>query len=143
MCLFGVLETIGLRFDIGALQVVCVLLFVASFAIGLGIIPFLYTAEVYPTYAVSGASSAALTVNWLCNFIIGLIFPTLQNACGPYVFLIFAGIALFTCIFLILFIPETKQKSIEDIGRQVGWYHVDPTKVVPSARPSMDTETKP
>lgn len=143
MCIFGVLETIGLRFDIGALQVVCVLLFVASFAIGLGIIPFLYTAEVYPTYAVSGASSAALTVNWLCNFIIGLIFPTLQNACGPYVFLIFAGIAFFTCIFLVLFIPETKQKSIEDIGRHVGWYHVDPTKVVPSARPSLDNETKP
>ncbi|CAO3599952.1 unnamed protein product [Absidia cylindrospora] len=134
MCLFGVLEMIGLLFNIGALQVVCVLLFVASFAIGLGIIPFIYTAEVYPTYAVSGASSAALTVNWLCNFIIGLIFPTLQNACGPYVFLIFAGIAFVTVFFLIFFIPETKQKSIEDIGREVGWYNVDPTQVMNEAQ---------
>ncbi|KAI8338270.1 general substrate transporter [Chlamydoabsidia padenii] len=145
MCIFGVLETIGLRFDIGALQVVCVLLFVASFAIGLGIIPFLYTAEVYPTYAVSGASSAALTINWLCNFIIGLIFPTLKNACGAYVFLIFAGIALFTCIFLVIFIPETKQKSIEDIGRQVGWYKLDPNKVMAVAtnKTSLTNEPKP
>ncbi|CAO3597074.1 unnamed protein product [Absidia cylindrospora] len=134
MCIFGVIEMIGLLYNVGPLQVVCVLLFVASFAIGLGIIPFIYTAEVYPTYAVSGASSAALTVNWLCNFIIGLIFPTLQNACGPYVFLIFAGIAFFTVFFLIVFIPETKQKSIEDIGRQVGWYNVDPTQVMNEAQ---------
>ncbi|KAI8099683.1 general substrate transporter [Halteromyces radiatus] len=134
MCIFGVLEMIGLLFNVGPLQVVCVLLFVASFAIGLGIIPFIYTAEVYPTYAVSGASSAALTVNWLCNFIIGLIFPTLQNACGPYVFLIFAGIAFLTVFYLIFLIPETKQKSIEDIGRQVGWYNVDPTVVMNQAQ---------
>ncbi|KAI8342042.1 general substrate transporter [Chlamydoabsidia padenii] len=134
MCLFGVLEMIGLLFNIGPLQVVCVLLFVASFAIGLGIIPFIYTAEVYPTYAVSGASSAALTVNWLCNFIIGLIFPTLQNACGPYVFLIFAGIAFCTVFFLLFFIPETKQKSIEDIGRIVGWYNMDLSNVITKAQ---------
>ncbi|KAI9299915.1 major facilitator superfamily domain-containing protein [Cunninghamella echinulata] len=130
MCIFGVLEMIGLLFNVGALQVVCVLLFVASFAIGLGIIPFIYTAEVYPTYAVGGASSACLTLNWLCNFIIGLIFPALQSAIGPYVFLIFAGLAFICFFFLIFFIPETKQKSIEDIGKEIGWYGIDPTKVM-------------
>ncbi|CAO3618852.1 unnamed protein product [Cunninghamella blakesleeana] len=134
MTIFGVLEMIGLLFNIGALQVVCVLLFVASFAIGLGIIPFIYTAEVYPTYAVGGASSAALTVNWLCNFIIGLIFPTLQSAIGPYVFLIFAGLACLCFFFLIFFIPETKQRSIEEIGKIVGWYGIDPTKVMSSGQ---------
>ncbi|KAI8381080.1 general substrate transporter [Radiomyces spectabilis] len=124
MTVFSVLMTIGLRFNVSPLQVVCIMLFVASFAVGLGIIPFILTAEVFPTYAVGAASSACLVVNWLCNFIIGLIFPTLQRACGPYVFIIFAGIAFLTAIFLLLFIPETKRKSIEEVGREVGWYGI-------------------
>ncbi|KAI8144849.1 general substrate transporter [Fennellomyces sp. T-0311] len=125
MCLFAMIMTIALHFEVSALQVVCVMLFVSSFAVGLGTIPFLITAEVYPTYAVGAASSAALVVNWLCNFIIGLIFPALQSACQEYVFLIFMGIAFAVSVFMFLFVPETKQKSIEDIGRTLGWYDID------------------
>ncbi|KAI9498308.1 monosaccharide transporter [Zychaea mexicana] len=125
MCLFAAIMTIALRFEVSALQVVCVMLFVSSFAVGLGTIPFLITAEVYPTYAVGAASSAALVINWLCNFIIGLVFPALQSACGPYVFLIFTGIAAASSVFMFFYVPETKRKSIEDIGRSLGWYDLD------------------
>lgn len=125
MCLFSMLMTIGMRYSISALQVVCVMLFVSSYAVGLGTIPFLITAEVYPTYAIGAASSAALVINWLCNFIIGLVFPALQSACGPYVFLIFTGISFCAAVFIFVFVPETKRKSIEDIGRQLGWYDLD------------------
>ncbi|KAI7886557.1 general substrate transporter [Lichtheimia hyalospora FSU 10163] len=125
MCLFGMLMCVALHFEISALQVVCVMLFVSSFAVGLGTIPFLITAEVYPTYAVGAASSSALVVNWLCNFIIGLIFPTLQSAMHEYVFLIFMGIAFIVTLFIIFFVPETKRKSIEDIGRELGWYDLN------------------
>ncbi|CAO3591659.1 unnamed protein product [Absidia cylindrospora] len=125
MCIFSVLMTIGLKFEISPLQVVCVMLFVASYAIGLGVIPFVITSEVYPTYAVGTASSIALVINWLCNFIIGLIFPTLQNACGPYVFLIFAGITFVVAIFVVIFVPETKQKSIDQLGHELGWAALD------------------
>jgi MFS family permease len=65
MCVFSVLMTIGLKFNISPLQVLCVMLFVASYAIGLGVIPFVITAEVYPTYAVGTASSIALVINWV------------------------------------------------------------------------------
>ncbi|KAI8379330.1 general substrate transporter [Radiomyces spectabilis] len=133
MCIFATLITIGLRFNVGPLQVVCVMLFVASYAVGLGMVPFIITAEVYPTYAVGAASSAALMVNWLCNFIIGLVFPALQSACGPYVFLIFTGITFFVTIFIIFFVPETKQKSIEDLGRELGWAGLDTQAILAKA----------
>ncbi|KAI8078757.1 general substrate transporter [Halteromyces radiatus] len=125
MCLFSVLMTIGLKYEISPLQVICVMMFVAAYAIGLGVIPFVITAEVYPTYAVGTASSIALVINWLCNFIIGLIFPTLQTACGPYVFLIFAGITFVVAIFVFAFVPETKQKSIDQLGHELGWADLD------------------
>jgi MFS family permease len=130
MCIWAVLMTIGLRFDVSALQVVSIYVFVACYAIGLGMIPFVLTAEVYPTYAVSAASSVALAVNWLCNFIIGLIFPALQRACGPFVFLIFAGLCLMAGIFILFFIPETKQKSIDELGRELGWANIDPQAII-------------
>ncbi|KAI9314302.1 general substrate transporter [Dichotomocladium elegans] len=130
MCLFGTIMCIALHFEVSALQVVCVMLFVSSFAVGLGTIPFLITAEVYPTYAVGAASSSALVVNWLCNFIIGLIFPTLQAACHEYVFLIFVGIAFVVTVFIAMFVPETKQKSIEELGRHLGWYDLNVREIL-------------
>lgn len=125
MCIWCVIMTIAMRFFIGALQVVCIMLYVASYAIGYGMIPFVLNGESFPTYAVGAASSACLAINWLCNFVIGLIFPTLLAACGPYVFLIFAGLCLFVFLFVLTFIPETKQKSLDEIGRQLGWYGID------------------
>jgi hypothetical protein len=101
------------------------MLYVASFAIGYGMVPFVIVSECFPTYAVASASSACLAINWLCNFVIGLIFPTLMSACGAYVFLIFAGLALIAFAFVWVFIPETKQKSLDDIGRQLGWYGIN------------------
>jgi MFS family permease len=125
MTVFQVIMTIAMRYEISSLQVVCIMLYVASFAMGFGMVPFVITAECFPTYAVASASSACLALNWLCNFIIGLIFPTLLSACGPYVFLIFAGLALVALIFVYIFIPETKQKSLDEIGRQLGWYGIN------------------
>lgn len=125
MMIWSVLMTIGLRFDVSALQVVSIYIFVACYAVGLGMIPFVITSEVYPTYAVSAASSVALAINWLCNFIIGLVFPALQTACGPYVFLIFTGLSALAGTFILIFIPETKQKTIDQLGRELGWADID------------------
>ncbi|RCH97292.1 Solute carrier 2, facilitated glucose transporter member 3 [Rhizopus stolonifer] len=129
MCVWAVLMTIGLRFNVSALQVLSIYIFVGFYAIGLGVIPFVINSEVFPTYAVSASSSIALVINWLCNFIVGLIFPALQTACGPYVFLIFAGLSLAFGLFILFFVPETKQKSIDQLGRELGWYGLNPAEI--------------
>ncbi len=130
MAIWCAVMTISMRFNVGALQVVCIMLYVAFFAIGFGMVPFIITAESFPTYAVGSASSACLAINWFFNFIIGLIFPTLLAACGPYVFLIFAGLAALAFVFTLIWIPETKQKSLDDIGRQLGWYGINVTELL-------------
>ncbi|KAI8987227.1 general substrate transporter [Pilobolus umbonatus] len=134
MCIFCVIMTIGMKFNIGGLQVVCIMLYVSFFAVGYGMIPFIVTSECFPTYAVGAASSACLAINWLCNFVIGLIFPTLLAACGPYVFLIFAGLSLIAFFFILIFIPETKRKTIDEIGRQLGWFGINVSQYVDKRR---------
>ncbi|KAL8292255.1 hypothetical protein RQP46_001721 [Phenoliferia psychrophenolica] len=58
---------------------VFIVMFVASFSVGLGPIPFLLLGEVPPVKARSACASAALGTNWSSNFFIGLLFLPLRN----------------------------------------------------------------
>ena len=60
------------------LSIVSLVLFIISFAIGPGSIPWFITAELFDQAARPYAISIATVVNWLCNFISGLVFPHMQ-----------------------------------------------------------------
>ena len=52
--------------------------FVGFFEVGLGPIPWLIGAEMFEADQVAVAQSFACQINWFCNFIIGVGFPSLQ-----------------------------------------------------------------
>ncbi|KAI9498487.1 general substrate transporter [Zychaea mexicana] len=136
MCISSILMTVGLLLHISILQVICVMLFVATFGVGLGICPFLFTSESFPTYAVGAACSAALVSNWFFNFVIGFLFPTLLRVCGNYVFMLFAAVTFLLALFIHFFTTETARKSIDNIGRELGWYDLDPKRFLCSSSSS-------
>ncbi|KAM3956075.1 solute carrier family 2, facilitated glucose transporter member 3, partial [Aphomia sociella] len=92
-----------------------VILFVMGFAIGPGSIPWFLVTELFNQSARPAASSVAVTVNWTANFIVGLSFLPLSLALGSYTFLIFAVIQLLSIIFIVFKVPETKNKTVEEI----------------------------
>uniref|UniRef100_A0AC34QCE6 Major facilitator superfamily (MFS) profile domain-containing protein n=1 Tax=Panagrolaimus sp. JU765 TaxID=591449 RepID=A0AC34QCE6_9BILA len=96
-------------------SIALVVMFVVSFAIGPGSIPFFYVSEVFGSNARASASALATATNWTCNFIIGLGFPPIQKLIGEYVFLIFSGCLIVAIIVIIMWLPETKGKSIEEV----------------------------
>jgi len=75
------LTCIGFGLNMGSVSLssVAILTFVMSFAIGLGPIPFVMIPDVSPAHAVSAISSVALSLNWIANFIVGLVFLPLRN----------------------------------------------------------------
>ncbi|KAK7440273.1 Bifunctional purine biosynthesis protein PurH [Stygiomarasmius scandens] len=75
------LTMVGIGLNNGWVTVssVFILTFVMSFAIGLGPVPFVMIPEVSPFYAVSALSSIALSLNWLTNFAVSLLFLPLQQ----------------------------------------------------------------
>ncbi|KAK4048609.1 Bifunctional purine biosynthesis protein PurH [Microbotryomycetes sp. JL221] len=56
-----------------------IVLFVATFSVGLGPVPFVLTGELAPPASRSATASVALAVNWLSNLLVGLTFLPLRD----------------------------------------------------------------
>lgn len=100
----------GIIYHIPLLSAVAIVLFVSSFSIGLGPIPWMVAAEIVTFDASGAAQSILLTTNWIGTFIISYGFPVLAaTGIGKGgMFLIFAAIAAIGVVFVDRFIPETK-----------------------------------
>jgi SP family facilitated glucose transporter-like MFS transporter 3 len=92
-----------------------VILYVVFFEVGLGPIPWLIVAECFSAGSVASAMSACSLVNWACNFLVGLAFPYMQKYLGPYSFGPFAVFLLFTFVYTLMFLPETRGKTPEEL----------------------------
>ncbi|XP_026483114.2 solute carrier family 2, facilitated glucose transporter member 1-like [Vanessa tameamea] len=92
-----------------------VILFVVMFAVGPGSIPWFLVTELFNQAARPAASSVAVTINWTANFIVGLSFLPLTLILGSNTFVIFAILQFIFILFIAFKVPETKNKTIEEI----------------------------
>ena len=101
---------IGIIYHIPFLSAAATVLFVSSFSIGLGPIPWMVAAEIVTFDASGAAQSISLSANWIGTFIVSYGFPVLAaTGIGKGgMFLIFAAIATIGAVFIDRFIPETK-----------------------------------
>jgi MFS family permease len=106
---------IGIRSSIPVLSALSVLSFVASFAFGLGPVPFILSSELVGPEAVGATQSWALAANWISTFVVAQFFPMVNERLGKgIVYFVFAGVAgVFLC-WIGWFVPETKGRSDVD-----------------------------
>jgi MFS family permease len=91
---------------------------VSSFSLGLGAIPWSLMGELFPQSARGLASSVATLVNWSASFAVTLSFDALARALGDGgLFAAYAGVCGGTLLFVALFVPETKGRTLEEIER--------------------------
>uniref|UniRef100_A0A0B7A4X1 Major facilitator superfamily (MFS) profile domain-containing protein n=1 Tax=Arion vulgaris TaxID=1028688 RepID=A0A0B7A4X1_9EUPU len=96
-------------------------LFVMAFAPGLGPMPWTINSEIYPMWARSTGNSLATGCNWVCNLIVSLVFLTMTENITKYgTFWLFAGISCLGMLFTIIFVPETKNKTLEEVEELFG-----------------------
>jgi SP family arabinose:H+ symporter-like MFS transporter len=90
--------------------------FIASFAIGVGGTGWLIQGEVFPTGVRARAAAIGASVDWLANFALIEAFPSWQAGIGlAWVMVCFAALAMAAMVFVIIFLPETKDRSLEEI----------------------------
>src|SRR5438876_394288 len=120
----GMIVTLGVlglsfRYPSGQLAwiaVICLMGYVASFAISLGPIFWLLIAEIDPLRIRGVAEGTAATFNWASNLIVSLTFLTLVEKLGASsTFLLYAFASVASWLFAYYFVPETKGRTLEQI----------------------------
>mmetsp|Transcript_19656 Transcript_19656/g.25904 ORF Transcript_19656/g.25904 Transcript_19656/m.25904 type:complete len:591 (+) Transcript_19656:163-1935(+) len=112
-CVFLTFALLGMTPNYVALF--AVMTYVTFFEIGFGPIPWLIVAEMFDSKYVATAQSISCQVNWLANFTVGISFPYISASLGPWSFGPFAVCIALCIIYTYLYLPETANKSAEEI----------------------------
>ena len=103
--------------NFGYLAVVCIITLVISFSLGWGPIVWTAMSELMPNRVRSLAGSIATMINWIFDFVFTFCLkyysrPPINNDGAWWTFCLIMVIGI---IFVVLFVPETKGHSLEEI----------------------------
>ncbi|KAL8479992.1 hypothetical protein ACS0TY_026288 [Phlomoides rotata] len=107
----SVSNTIGLYMSVGGMM-----MFVLMFAVGAGPVPGLLLPEIFPTRIRAKAMAFSMSVHWVLNFLVGLLFLRLLDAMGPQLlYSMFGTFCMLAVVFVKRNVLETKGKSLQEI----------------------------
>jgi len=98
--------------------------YIASFAMSLGPVVWVILAEIFPTSIRGRAMSIAVLTLWTSNYVISQTFPMINE--DPWLvstfhhafpFWLYAVFCIVLIGVMVLFVPETKGRSLEEIER--------------------------
>jgi sugar porter (SP) family MFS transporter len=100
----------------GTVALVAAHCFVLFFALSWGVVVWVFLGEMFPNKIRAAALGVAAAAQWIANWAITASFPSLAdwNLSGTYV--IYTCFALVSIPFVLLFVKETKGKSLEEMG---------------------------
>jgi sugar porter (SP) family MFS transporter len=121
------LAVLGIYFSSNTLQqqagwvaLAALLVYIASFAIGLGPVFWLMISEIYPTGIRSKAMAAATVGNWAANFLVAVTFLSLGQAITRQgTFFLYTGLGVLAFLFFLSRVPETSNRSLEEIQQEL------------------------
>lgn len=119
MCLS--LGMVGLAFHNGWTGyglLVFILLYIACFAASYGPVTWVVISEIFPIKMRGVAMSVATFALWVAVYVVTQMFPILLEGVGAAAtFWVFCGMSLLAFFFVWSQVPETKEKTLEEIER--------------------------
>jgi SP family galactose:H+ symporter-like MFS transporter len=96
------------------------LVFIIGFAMSAGPIIWVICSEIYPLAGRDLGVTCSTATNWISNAIVGQTFLTmLATFGGGNTFLLYGGLNALFIVFFLIFVPETKGISLEQIERNL------------------------
>lgn len=91
---------------------------IACYAMSLAPMTWVLLSEIFPTKVRAQAMSVSVAALWVASFALTVSFPFVNRTLGTSgTFLIYAGICLAGAVMVLLAVPDTKGRSLEDISR--------------------------
>ncbi|OHS96200.1 major facilitator superfamily transporter [Tritrichomonas foetus] len=107
----------------GIIPVITIFLYLLTFGVGLGPIPWFIVPELFPPSVSSAATSTATVANWLCAFTVIFSFKYLQEAIGDFMCMIlFMIVCAGGAVFGWFFVGETTAPVSEALLSTSGAY---------------------
>ncbi|RLM87051.1 polyol transporter 5-like [Panicum miliaceum] len=109
-----------------ALCILSILAYVSFFSIGLGPMTSVYTSEIFPLRVRALGYAVGVASNRVTSGVISMTFLSLSKAItiGGSFFL-YSGIAGFAWVFFFTYLPETRGRTLEEMGRLFGMEDTD------------------
>ena len=104
----------------GLIVVVPVMATIACYSFSLAPVTWVLISEIFPNRIRGAAVAVAVSALWIACFILTYTFPLLNRALGPAMtFWLYAAICAAGFAFIYLQVPETKNKSLEQIEKEL------------------------
>ncbi len=112
---------IGYLFSIGSTGwaiVIAINAFIAFFACAIGPVKFIIISEIFPNQ-VRGKAIALATVSiWMTSALVAQVFPVVEEITAPGTIYYFFALILFMLLLVVKYLmPETKNRTIEEIEK--------------------------
>ena len=111
----------GGHVSLGVVTLGALIVFIVSFAFSLGPVTWTVINEIYPGDIRGRAVAVATAVNWGAAFLVSEFFLSIVKWIGQaYAFWLFAVFCALGLVWVIIAVPETRCRSLEEIERSWG-----------------------
>jgi hypothetical protein len=93
--------------------------FIAAYELSYGAVAWIILGEVFPSEIRGRAISITTSLNWLANIVIAVSMLSLLDALHGYSYILYAFFTFVGFVFILLMVPETKGKSLEQLSREL------------------------
>ena len=106
----------------GVVALLCVLLYIAGFAVSWGPVVWVLLSEIFPNQIRGKAMAVAVAAQWIANFLVSWTFPILDD--NPYLvktfhhgfaFWIYSAMSVLAAFLMWKLVPETKGRTLEQM----------------------------
>lgn len=102
--------------NMGWLPLMSVICLIIGFSLGLGPLPWMMSGEVLAPEVKSFGTGASVTTNWVCVALVTFFFKPFLGLIGKaFTFWIFGAVCALSTFFILVVLPETKGKSIQEV----------------------------
>jgi SP family xylose:H+ symportor-like MFS transporter len=108
----------------GVLALLCMLLYIAGFAVSWGPVVWVLLSEIFPNQVRGKAMAVAVAAQWIANFLVSWTFPILND--NPFLlkafhhgfaYWIYGAMSLLAALFMWKLVPETKGRTLEQMEK--------------------------
>ncbi|XP_048499244.1 sugar transporter ERD6-like 5 [Beta vulgaris subsp. vulgaris] len=103
------------------LALIGILIFAATYPVGMGGVPFVIMSEIFPINIKGAAGSLATVVSFSSSWIVTYTFNFMMQWSSSGTFFVFTCVNVFSLLFVAKLVPETKGRTLEEIQELISY----------------------